>query len=74
MSNSVTPHQRLEHMRKSFEKDKTILTDDYEYFTGISPKPRVPTHQNKAARKLAEQHERQSRERSEMRSLGKTGD
>jgi hypothetical protein len=28
-----TPLQRLARMRKSFEKDKSVLTEDYKYFT-----------------------------------------
>ncbi len=29
----TTPQQRLARMRKSFEKDKSVLTEDYKYFT-----------------------------------------
>jgi hypothetical protein len=27
----TTPHERLARMRKSFEKDKSVLTEDYKY-------------------------------------------
>jgi hypothetical protein len=64
------PFKRLTRMRKSFEENKTILVDDYKYFTT----QRVPTHQSKAARKSAEQSERQSLEQSEMPSSGRTDD
>jgi hypothetical protein len=39
----ITPHQRLARMRKSFEKDKSMLTEDYKYFTtpDAPPKPRT---------------------------------
>ena len=29
----ITPQQRLARMRKSFEKSKSVLTEDYKYFT-----------------------------------------
>ncbi len=29
----MTPNQRLDRMRKSFEKGKSVLTEDYKYFT-----------------------------------------
>jgi hypothetical protein len=44
----TTPHERLARMRKSFAKNKSVLTKDYKYF--ITPekadKPRVrqPEH------------------------------
>jgi hypothetical protein len=39
----MTPHQCLARMRKSFEKDKSVLTEDYKYFiTPDAPvKPRI---------------------------------
>jgi hypothetical protein len=54
---SMTPQQRLARMRKSFEKDKSVLAVDYKYFTtpDAAATPRVSTPRNKAARKLAEQ-------------------
>jgi hypothetical protein len=52
----TTPHERLARMRKSFEKNKSVLTEDYKYFTtpDAPAKPRVSIPQNKAARRLAE--------------------
>jgi hypothetical protein len=29
----ATPHERLARMRKSFERNRSVLTDDYKYFT-----------------------------------------
>jgi hypothetical protein len=65
-----SPNQRLSRMRDSFEKDKSVLADDYAHFTT----PRVPIRQNKAARKSAERNERQSLERSETPSSDKSDD
>jgi hypothetical protein len=62
--------QRLARMRESFEKEKSVLADDYAYFTT----PRESIHPNKAGRKSAEQSGRRSPERSETRSSDKTGD
>jgi hypothetical protein len=70
------PHPRLARMQKSFEKNKSVLADDYAYF--ISPTadatPHAPIPQNKAEHKLAERIERQSPRQSETPSSGKTGD
>jgi hypothetical protein len=70
------PLQRLDRMRKSFDNDRSVLTVDYKYFITpeAPPKPRVSTLQSTAARKSAEQSERQSRERSETPSSDKTDD
>jgi hypothetical protein len=32
-NDTITPGQRLARMRKSFEKNKSVLTEDYKYFT-----------------------------------------
>jgi hypothetical protein len=52
----ITPIERLARMRVSFEKDRSVLTEDYKYF--IIPdapiKSRVSIPRNKAARKSAE--------------------
>lgn len=68
----ITPRQRLSRMRKSFEKDRNVLTDDYEYFTASMP--HAPTRQNKAAHKSEEPSERQSQgqngKQSSDRSVG----
>jgi hypothetical protein len=67
---SVGPNQRIDRMRKCFEKDKSVLAEDYAYFTT----PRESIHRNKAARKSAGRNGRQSLERSETPSSDKTGD
>jgi hypothetical protein len=64
------PAHRLVRMRGSFEKDRSVLVDDYAYFTT----PRESIRRNKAAHKSAEQSEQQSQERSETPSSDKTGD
>ena len=57
----ATPLHRLKRMRDSFEKDKSVLSNDYRYF--IMPiTPRAPTRQSKAARKSAGQSGQQSRD------------
>jgi hypothetical protein len=66
----TTPSKRLKRMRESFNANKSILVDDYEYFT--MPRESIP--QSKAARRLAEQSEPQSLERSETPSSDKNGD
>lgn len=62
----TTPHQRLERMRNSFEKNKSILTDDYKYFTtpDAPVMPRASTLLNKAARKSGAQSSQKSLKRS----------
>lgn len=69
----ITPQERLTRMRKSFEKDKSVLVQDYKYFIS-SVKPHVSIPLSKAARMSEGQSERQSREQSETRSLDRTGD
>jgi hypothetical protein len=51
----TTPHERMARMRKSFEKDKSVLTADYKYFTepDATVKPHVSTPQSKAEHKSA---------------------
>jgi hypothetical protein len=66
----ITPQQRIARMRESFEKDKSVLADDYAYFAT----PRESIRQNKAARKSAERNERQSLEQSETQSSDKSDD
>jgi hypothetical protein len=66
----INPDQRIARVRQSFEKDRSMLADDYAYFTT----PRESIHRNKAARTSAEQNERQSREQSEKRSSDKSDD
>ena len=53
----TTPLQRLARMRKSFEKNKIVLTEDYKYFTTPDKPamPRASIPRNKVARKLVEQ-------------------
>ena len=48
----MTPQQRLERMRKSFDKNRSIQSEDYVYFTTPDPStPRASTHQSKVVRK-----------------------
>jgi hypothetical protein len=51
----TTPDQRLARMRKSFEKDRSVLTADYKYFTtpDAPTMPRVSIPQSKAAHRSA---------------------
>jgi len=76
MADGMTPHERIARMRKSFERDKSVLADDYAYFTApdAGATPHAPTPQNKAAHTSEEQNERQSQEQSGKPSSGKTGD
>jgi hypothetical protein len=62
----TTPHQRLVRMRKSFEKDRSVLAADYKYFiTPDAPATlREPIPRNKAAHKSAEQSAPKSPKRS----------
>jgi hypothetical protein len=67
MSNSKTmPHERLARMHKSFERDKSVLTEDYKYFTtpDAPAMPREPIPRNKVARKSAERSAPKSPKRS----------
>jgi hypothetical protein len=66
----IAPSQRLVRMRASFDRNFSILADDYRHFTT----PRVPTRQNKAERKLVELSGQQSQERSETPSSDRTVD
>lgn len=72
----TTPHQRLERMRNSFEKNKSISSEDYEHFT-TAEAPAMPHESippNKAARKSAGRSGQQSQEQSETRSSDRIGD
>jgi hypothetical protein len=61
----TTPNERLTRMRESFEKDKRVLAEDYEYFiTPDNPKPHVSISRSKAAHKLVEQLAPKSPKRS----------
>ncbi len=69
----ITPIQRLERMRESFEANKSILAEDYRYFTTpVMPNASIP--QSKAEHKSAERSERQSREQNETQSSDRIGD
>ncbi len=52
----TTPQERLDRMRKSFERDKSVLTADYKYFTtpDAPATQRESIHRSKAAHKSAE--------------------
>jgi hypothetical protein len=70
MPKNPSPDHRMLRMRTSFEADKSILADDYAYFTT----PRESIRRSKAARKSAERSERQSLGRSETPSSDKSDD
>jgi hypothetical protein len=59
----TTPHQRLERMRSAFEKNKSILAEDYKYFT-TPPRLHASTPQNKVEHKSAARSAPKSPERS----------
>jgi hypothetical protein len=63
-------------MRASFDANKSVLAEDYAYFTtpDVTATPRESIRPNKVERKSAELSETQSRERSETPSSDKTGD
>jgi hypothetical protein len=60
----TSPQQRMVRMRKSFNKNKSVLTEDYKFFTAPDVKPRVSIPQNKVAHKLAERSVPRSPKRS----------
>jgi hypothetical protein len=62
----TTPEERLARMRKSFEKNKSMLTEDYKYFTtpDAPATPRESTPRNKVAHKSAERSVPKSPKRS----------
>jgi hypothetical protein len=65
MASKMTLMQRLDRMRESFERDRSVLADDYKYFiTPDAPKPRESIPRSKVARKLAEQPAPKSPKRS----------
>ena len=66
----MTPLQRLVRMRRTFAVNRSVLAEDYEYFTTR----RAPIPQSKAAHRLGEQSGRRSREQSERPSSDNTGD
>jgi hypothetical protein len=76
IAKALTPHERLIRMRKSFERNKSVLAEDYQYFSTLHAPlmPRAPIHRNKVARMSEEQCERQSQEQSETQSSDKTDD
>jgi hypothetical protein len=45
----MTPNERLARMRKSFAKNKSVLIEDYKYFTtpGNKPKQRAKQPERK---------------------------
>ena len=62
----MTPHERLARMRKSFERDRSVLGEDYEYRNADAPvMPRVFIRRNKVAHKSAEQSAPKSPKRIE---------
>ncbi len=69
----ITPVQRLGRMRESFGISKSVLAEDYLYFT-TPITPHASTLRSKAVRKSAEQSERLSLERNETQSSDKIDD
>ena len=49
----IKPEDRLQRMSESFSEDLSILAEDYEHFTGISPRD-APTPLNTNLRKSGE--------------------
>ena len=47
----ITPQERLNRMRKSFEKNKSVLAEDYKYF--ITPDKPTKKRTKQPKRKLA---------------------
>jgi len=56
----MTPSQRLARMRHTFNKDRSVLKEDYDYFIT----PDVPTPRSKADRKSGVRRARQVPKRS----------
>ena len=59
----ISPTERLKRMQAMFAKDRGILAEDYEHFTGINPLGDA-TRQSKAPRKSAERSSRRDPRRS----------
>ena len=66
----TTEFQRIARMRRTFAKNRSILVEDYEYFT----MPHESIRQNKVEHKSAEPSGRQSLKQSETPSSDKIGD
>ena len=49
----ISPSERLKRMQAMFAKDRGILAEDYQHFTGINPLG-AAIRQSKAPRKSAE--------------------
>jgi hypothetical protein len=61
----MTPIQRLARMRRTFDKNRSILAEDYAYFTiPDTPMPRASTPPSKAARTSGAQSAPRSPKRS----------
>ena len=60
----TTPQQRMARMRKSFEKDKSVLTVDYKYF--VTPDATAMSHESIPRNKVA--HKSVSAPKSPKRS------
>ena len=60
-----TPAERLQRMRTSFDKDRSILAEDYAFFTGPeAPTPDAPKSPSRARRRSAAPSGRKSPGRS----------
>lgn len=62
----ILPRERLARMRKSFEKNKSVLAEDYKYFTTTDAPamPHASIPQSKAAHKSVERSAQKSPKRS----------
>jgi len=62
----TTPQQRLARMRKSFAKNKSVLTEDYKYFTtpDAPAKSHVPNPWSRSAPRRAERPAPKSKKRN----------
>jgi hypothetical protein len=64
-----SPNQRLARMRGSFEKDKSVLADDYAYFStphgSIRPSKVEHKSEERSGRRSPEQSEKQSSDKSD---------
>lgn len=64
MNSQMTPLERLARMRRTFEKSRAVLVEDYEHFTTPPVTPDAPKSQSKARRKSAKSSAPRSRESS----------
>jgi len=56
------PEERLRRMREMFDRERSILAEDYEYFSGMKIRPHEPTRLSKAGHTSAVSNAPQSQE------------